>query len=103
MTDLDAVWLQNPLPFLGPEVGEMIGSKAPFPPAVTRMHGTALCMGFVLLRGQAVTHFFRDQLQMAQVKGKLHDDQRDINLALARYFRHGPEKMSYGGSEANFA
>ena len=61
MSDSDAVWCRNPLPFLGPEYGDIVAQPGTYPYPVREKLGATAVMGFILLRSRdSVVRFFDD-------------------------------------------
>eukprot|EP01031_Cornospumella_fuschlensis_P025336 gene25336-30595_t len=53
LSDLDAIWLQNPYPDISAHLqagSSVISSRATFPEEISRVWGRSLCMGFIYLK-----------------------------------------------------
>lgn len=92
MTDVDALWLQDPWPVLLAEIGEadtgpgaadLVASRGSYPKDVSKRWGAALCMGFIWLRS---THGARQLVSTAlSLWDEFPDDQVAMNTALLRF------------------
>ena len=77
MSDSDAIWWRNPLPFMGPEFGQVVAQVGTFPTLVREQIGATLVMGFVLVRSTpAVVDFFDEFALHAR------DDQKGFNTGM---------------------
>jgi hypothetical protein len=84
MTDLDAIWLQNPISTIYKyySVSDIIGTRGSWPFRVSKILGVSICMGFVFIKSNNNTiklyEEFNDNLKNA-IKP---DDQQVFNELL---------------------
>eukprot|EP01062_Namystynia_karyoxenos_P010216 TRINITY_DN13616_c0_g2_i1.p2 TRINITY_DN13616_c0_g2~~TRINITY_DN13616_c0_g2_i1.p2 ORF type:complete len:465 (+),score=116.11 TRINITY_DN13616_c0_g2_i1:102-1397(+) len=83
-SDLDAVWLRDPLPEVGAALREgfdVVAQRGSFPRKHASAWGATVCMGFAALRPSPRLLSFLPEVQRAQEQER--DDQAGMNAALA--------------------
>eukprot|EP00755_Sulcionema_specki_P018573 Sspe_Gene.67210::Locus_39681_Transcript_3_7_Confidence_0.200_Length_1511::g.67210::m.67210 len=82
MTDLDAIFLRNPMPTLHAlsERADVLGQRGTFPEWLSTKWGAAVCMGLTYWRATPATKRFT--VKMNEVVEGNGDDQIGINVAL---------------------
>jgi hypothetical protein len=95
ITDVDAIWLRDPLPELKSIDAGIISSRGSSPPGVSRAWGATFCMGFIFFRGS-------DPRVRAALKvgtNMMNEDQTDFNTNMMRAeVRWDEGKIPYVGS-----
>lgn len=77
-SDVDAVWMRDPLPMIADCTTDMVFSQGTvWPPDVHTQHGFVLCCGFFYLRNTEPVHRFMAQLEKRVLQDK--DDQVAVN------------------------
>lgn len=80
-SDLDAVWLKNPLELLESEYDIIASSVVPgFPPETSKRWGFTMCMGWMFYRSTTATLSFFDKILEIE---KDFDDQIEVNNYLS--------------------
>jgi hypothetical protein len=96
LTDSDAIWLQNPFPFLNQfPSSDIIASRASFPEEVYERLGATLCMGFVYFQTNPAVITLWTSIVDEMVKNKQPDDQRTLNIFMMRQGLHFTRKLNY--------
>lgn len=80
VSDIDAIWLRDPLPELESIQAGIVSSRGSSPPGVARSWGSTFCMGFIFFRGSDPR--VRAALQVGT--RPMHEDQTDFNQNIMR-------------------
>ncbi len=94
-SDVDAVWLKNPIDYCEKIDADIIFSQGTiWPPAVHETLSVVLCCGFFMLRPtEKSLSFLKDWLQLVEIDG---DDQRALNQLLLS------KGLSWNLSDSNY-
>jgi len=93
LSDADAVWLRNPLDFLGS--GDIVASRGILPIPMAAQLGATVCMGWAFFRGTpAVARFVGSEVLARYVD----DDQVAVNDALVAKGLHFPSRLDFMNS-----
>lgn len=100
-SDVDAVWLRNPLTngegLLSPHMGDIVASRGQFPTEVSDYWGATLCLGLIYFRSTEAVVSIVDR---ATTKAKIYkDDQIALNLALLEEMFDDEPKFNKNQSE----
>jgi hypothetical protein len=80
ISDLDAIWLQDPLPELMSAEAGIVGSRGKSPPLASRVWGATFCMGFIFFKGTDP----RVRMLVDAATTPMREDQTDFNHNLVR-------------------
>jgi hypothetical protein len=91
ISDLDALWLKDPLPELRLVAARagIVSSRGLYPKGPIQMYGTAVCMGFVFFKGSDS----RVRSAFAELTSPMHEDQSSFNNNLLREGVEWEERM----------
>lgn len=91
LSDLDAIWLQNPRAHLN--TADLVASRGSFPKWASDKWGAAACMGFI--RFNAPTFDFVHRIVLREIYARGFDDQLAINAALHKAALRWPALLAY--------
>ena len=81
MSDLDAIWLKNPIKFIKEEY-DIVASTGIFPKSSLKKMGFTICMGWIYFKSKPAVISLLEQTASKMVTEENFDDQKSINEIL---------------------
>lgn len=99
LTDADALWLNNPFPYIEQYISsDIVSSRGSFPESIGKKLGATLCMGFTFVKANEYTSKLWAEIAAQMAKQPNPDDQREVNSVLFNHNLHYAIKPTYVGS-----
>eukprot|EP01041_Mallomonas_annulata_P007264 gene7264-14809_t len=100
MSDADAIWLQNPFPYMNNfPLSDIISSRASFPDDVSNRLGATLCLGFIYIKSTNSTKVLWTDFANIMTKTRARpDDQKILNYIIRDNKIEYTIKPTYKGS-----